>query len=88
MAQWMIGETYFHQKNHAAAIREYLRGEILYDYPEWRAASLLQAGKCHEALAQWARARELYERLLANYSTTSHAREAARRREGLPRQTP
>ncbi|HBO43758.1 MAG TPA: hypothetical protein DD670_07470, partial [Planctomycetaceae bacterium] len=33
MAQWMIGETYFHQKNFEAALREYLRVEILYAYP-------------------------------------------------------
>ncbi len=53
MAQLMIGETYFHQKNYEAALREYYAGiEILYDYPVWQAAALLQAGKCRERLGE------------------------------------
>ena len=50
MAQWMIGETYFHQKQYHLALREYLRVETLYAYPNWQAAALLQAGKCCEQL--------------------------------------
>jgi len=53
MAQWMIGESYLHQKKYHDAIRAYLRGEGLYDFPKWQAVSLLQAGKCYEALGQW-----------------------------------
>ena len=64
MAQWMIGETYFHQKNYEAALREYLRLEILYAYPEWQAAALLQAGKCHERLGE---AKEAAEALPKRY---------------------
>ncbi|MGD9647531.1 MAG: tetratricopeptide repeat protein [Pirellulales bacterium] len=79
MAQWMIGETYFHQQDYPAAIREYLRGEMLYAFPEWQAASLLQAGKCHEALAQWEDAIKLYERIGEQYTSTTHAAEAATR---------
>ncbi|MDD0425268.1 hypothetical protein PS059_24805, partial [Shigella sonnei] len=37
MAQWMIGETWFHQGDYAQAIREYLRGQTLYGYPRWQA---------------------------------------------------
>jgi TolA-binding protein len=79
MAQWMTGETHFHQQDYAAAIREYLRGETLYAFPEWQAASLLQAAKCHEALAQWEEAIKLYEQLGQKYSTTTHASEAGQR---------
>lgn len=85
MAQWMIGETYFHQKNYRAAIKEYLRVEILYAYPEWQAAALLQAAKCHEQLDQWNEASELYARLLTNYGQTSYTDEAATR-AGLAQQ--
>ncbi|MGE0605892.1 MAG: tetratricopeptide repeat protein [Pirellulales bacterium] len=67
MAQWMIGETYFHQKNHATALREFLRLEILYDYPTWQAAALLEAGKCHEQLGEWKQAAELYQRIVKEY---------------------
>jgi len=82
MAQWMIGETYFHQKNYETARREYLRTEILYAYPEWQAAALLQAGKCHEQLGQWDKAAALYTRLLQRYPETKHA-EAAKERQKI-----
>jgi TolA-binding protein len=79
MAQWMIGETYFHQKNYEAAVREYLRLEVLYAYPTWQAGALLQAGKCHELLGEWEQATEIYARLLKNFPSTSFTDEAARR---------
>jgi TolA-binding protein len=79
MAQWMIGETYFHQENYEAALREYLRVEILYAYPRSQAGALLQAGKCHELLGQWKQAIELYARLLKSYPDTEFTDEATRR---------
>ncbi|MBX9791515.1 MAG: tetratricopeptide repeat protein [Pirellulales bacterium] len=79
MAQWMIGETYFHQQDYADAIREYLRGETLYGFPEWQAAALLQAAKCHEALLQWDEAIKLYEQIGQKYTATTHASEATQR---------
>jgi len=79
MAQWMIGESYFHQKNHQAALREYLRVEILYAYPRWQAGALLQAGKCYEQLNQRKAAVELYVRILKQFPNTEFTEEAARR---------
>jgi len=86
MAQWMIGETYMHQKEYAAALREYLKVEILYAYETWQAASLLQAAKCHEFLNQWAEADNLYTRLLEAYPKTSFIEEATRRLQHVRRQ--
>lgn len=79
MAQWMIGESYFHQKNYEAAIREYLRVEVLYAYPNWQAAALLQAGKCYEQKDEYPSAAELYQRLVDDFSDTSFADEARQR---------
>jgi len=79
MAQWMIGETYFHQKDFRTAIREYLRLEVLYDYPQWQSAALLQAGKCYEQLEDFGEARALYARLLKDFPQTKYADEASRR---------
>jgi TolA-binding protein len=79
MAQWMIGETYIHQENYEAALHEYLRVEILYHYPRWQAAALLQAGKCQEALGHWKDATDLYGRLIKAYPKTEFTEEAQRR---------
>jgi len=85
MAQWMIGETFLHQKNHATALREFLRVEILYSYPRWQAAALLQAGKCYEELGKWKQAAKLYSRVVRNYGKEAFAEEAGRRLKGLRR---
>ena len=79
MAQWMTGESYFHQKNYHAAVKEYLRLEILYAYPIWQSGELLQAGKCYELLGQWKEAADQYDRLLKVYPKTTFADEARRR---------
>ncbi|MGO8749011.1 MAG: tetratricopeptide repeat protein [Thermoguttaceae bacterium] len=78
-AQLMIAETYLHQKDYAAALREYLRVELLYAYPTEQAAALLQAGKCHELLGEWKEATGVYERLIKSYPDTKFAKEASDR---------
>ena len=88
MAQWMIGETYFHQKNYEAAVREYLRLEILYAYPTWQAGALLQAGKCHQRLGEAKQAAELYRQILKNYSKTPFAEQAATLLSAMEKKTP
>lgn len=78
-AQLMIGETYFHQKDYHEAIRQFLKVDILYDAPAWQAAALLETGKAHEQLAQWADAADTYERLRSKFPDDPSAREAATR---------
>jgi len=78
MAQWMIGESFFHQKNYEAAAQEYLRLEILYAYPTWQAAALLQAGKCREQLGEATGAVRLYQKVVKTYPGTSFAKDAAK----------
>jgi TolA-binding protein len=79
MAQWMIGESYFHQKDYATAVKEYLRVEILYAYPKWQAAALVQAGKAYESDGQWQEAVKLYTQVLRKYAQTEQATEASTR---------
>ncbi len=79
MAQWMIGETFFHQESYEAAIAAYLRVEILFAYPHWQAGALLQAGKCQEHLGRWKDAAETYARLVQTYPDTEYTDEAKRR---------
>nr|MBC8356609.1 tetratricopeptide repeat protein [Planctomycetota bacterium] len=79
MAQWMIGESFFHQKAYRDAIRAYHRVVSLHAYPQWKAAALLQAGKCHEQTGQWREAVKLYTQLLREYPTTEYAADASQR---------
>jgi TolA-binding protein len=79
MAQWMIGETHFLQEQYDQAIKAYHRVEGLYAFARWQAASLLQAGKCHEILGQWQEAMELYSQIIKDYSSTRFVDEATRR---------
>jgi TolA-binding protein len=79
MAQWMIGETWFHQGDYPRAIREYLRGQTLYAYPRWQAASLLQAGKCSELLGDRRQAIDLYRQLIDKHREPPFVDEARQR---------
>lgn len=79
MAQWNIGETYFHQKDFDHAIRAYSRVELLYDFPQWQAASLLQAGKCFESQRKWNEAIERYTKVIDDFADTTFKEEASQR---------
>jgi TolA-binding protein len=78
-AQLMIAESFFHQKNYEAALREYLRAEMGYAYPAIQAAALMQAAKCHELLGEWKQAVESYNRLLQTYPAATLVGEARER---------
>lgn len=67
MAQWMVGECYFHQRKFGEAIREYLRCELLSEHDQWRAAALLQAAKCHDKLGQRNEGRALLEKIINEF---------------------
>jgi TolA-binding protein len=87
-AQFWIAESYFHQKNYEEALREYLRLEILYAYPTWQAASVLQAAKCHEFLGEWKEAVQQYNRLLKTYPQTEFTKEATERLRAAQQRQP
>jgi cellulose synthase operon protein C len=79
MAQWMTGETHYHQKDYETALREFLKVEILYDYPVWQSAALLEAGKCHEQLGEWKQAAELYARVVKEFPNSAVSEESEKR---------
>lgn len=78
-AQFMRGETYFHEKNYREALREFLKVDILHDAPVWQAAALLEAGKVYEQLNQQSDAADLYERVLERFPREAAAPEAKNR---------
>lgn len=66
LAQWMMGESYFHQEEYQAALAEYGKLEE-HPFPRLQAAALLQSAKCQEHMQQWSQAVASYERLLETY---------------------
>ncbi|MEZ6106810.1 MAG: tetratricopeptide repeat protein [Pirellulaceae bacterium] len=83
MAQWMIGESYFHQQQYTDAIAAYQRVKTLYPFARWQAASLLQAAKCFELKQDQRQAITLYAQILRDYADTEYATEASSRLESL-----
>ena len=85
MAQWMIGESFLHQKQIDDALKAYQRVVRLYEFPNWQAAALLQIGKCHEQKAEWSDAVRSYSQLLKEFPKTKFADDAARRLAAVQR---
>ncbi len=83
MAQWMIGETYLHQQRFEEALTEYLRVDVLHDFPEWQAYGLLQAAKCYASLARYQPASETYTRLIVKFPQSEPAQQAHKRLEEI-----
>lgn len=79
MAQWYIGESWFHQEEFDKAIDAYQRTEILHAWPQWQAAAILQAGKCFEQKKQLQKAVENYRRVVQEHAATRFAGEAKAR---------
>lgn len=76
-AQFQIGECLFALKRYPEALRELLRVEILYSYPEWSAAALYEAGRCLELMDKPDDARKQFETVRSKYADTRWAALAA-----------
>jgi TolA-binding protein len=72
-AQFQIGQCLFAKKEYETAAAELLKVDILYAYPEWSAAALFEAGRCFEALARRAEARQQFEAVVARFAETRWA---------------
>jgi TolA-binding protein len=78
-AQFQIGECLFAQKRLDEAVRELLKVDILYAYPEWSAAALYEAGRCFEQMGKPVEARAQYNAVREKHSTTRWAKLASQR---------
>lgn len=79
MAQWMIGETYFHQRDYEHAKVAYEKVIERHNLPEWQARAALQAGKCAELMERWDEAREHYAQALDRWPKSASENQLAAR---------
>lgn len=82
-AQFHIAETWHFEKDYETALKEYLKVDILYKFPEWQAPALLGAAGCQENLKRFPEAAKTYEDILRQYSRDDII--AVKAREGLDR---
>ncbi len=82
-AQFQIGECLFAQQRFDDAVRELLRVDILYDYPQWNAAALYEAGRAFEQLRKIGEARAQYREVIERFSETQWAPLARERLDRL-----
>jgi TolA-binding protein len=84
-AQFQIGECLFADKRYDEAVRELLKVDILYGYPEWSAAALYEAGRCFEEMSDPVAARRQFEQLVRDHEGSSWALLARERLETMSR---
>jgi TolA-binding protein len=82
-AQFMRGETYMHEKQFKAAVREFHQVELLYSFPKWQATALFEAGKAYESLGQKTDAIASYRKFLDTFPQDENASEVRRRLTSL-----
>lgn len=85
--QFEIAETLLLEKKYAQAAREYHKVEILYEFKEWQAAALYQAGTCHEELKENDQANQAYRDLLTNHADSPFSAKAQQRLDVLRSRT-
>jgi TolA-binding protein len=78
-AQFQIGECLFAQGKLGEAVRELLKVDILYAYPEWSAAALYEAGRCFEELDEPAKARDQFQKVREQHADSNWAQLASER---------
>jgi len=72
-SQFLLADTYLQEKNFQTALKEYLKVDILYKFPDLQAAALYQAGVCHEELQKWKDAARTYDEMLRRFPKHEHA---------------
>jgi len=82
-AQFQIGECLFAEEKFDEAVRELLRVDILYDYPEWSAAALYEAGRAFEQLRKFGEARRQFRDTIDRFPDSDWAPLARERLDRL-----
>ncbi len=67
MAQWMIGETFFHQRDYGQARAAYLAVTERQASADWQSRAALQVGKCWELEDRWDKAQAMYRQAIERW---------------------
>jgi TolA-binding protein len=67
---WMVGETYLMQRNFPDALIAYREAQKIPNQNYWNSAALLQIAKCCEATQDMQGAKQAYESLINQFSTS------------------
>jgi TolA-binding protein len=82
-AQFQIGECYFAEGKFDEAVKELLKVEIVYDYPEWSARALYEAGRALEQLGRRDDAKKQYATCVRKYKDSNPAALSAKRLKAM-----
>ncbi len=88
MAEWMIGETFFHQRDYPRARQAYMRVIDEHNFTAWQARAALQAGKCWELEGEWQQAIDQYAGALKRWPDLQPEEELKARMQWAQRHTP
>jgi len=86
-AQFQIGQCLFAKHDYKEAVRELLKVDLLYAYPEWSAAALFEAGRCFLARNMPVEARAHFKQVAEKHGGTRWAELAAQQLAELPATT-
>jgi len=86
-AQFQTGECLFALKRLNEAVRELLKVDILYAYPQWSAAALYEAGRCFQELGNPTNARKQFELVRTKHKDSKWAQLAEARLTELSQAT-
>lgn len=78
-SEFMIGETFLHEKKYREAARAFHQVELLSGIPRWQAAALLEAGTAYDAMNQPDEAASAYRKLVETFPEEPGAAEARNR---------
>ncbi len=87
MSQWMIGETYFRQKEYEKAINAYNKVQESYRFPYWQSVAMLQIGKCYLQLGDQAKASTVLGDMVSRFPKSPYAAEAEKLRKSAMSQS-
>lgn len=75
-AQFMIAETHLMQQDYKSALENFLKVDILYEFPEWQAPALFQAAACDEKIGDWPQVVRDYDSLITKFPKSEWSEKA------------